>query len=122
MLPTYHLVDTENMPVDWINLINLTTDDHVLLFRLKDSNKNYVTLDDLVKIAQERIFIKIIECEHGKPKMNALDFQLATWVGYLIGSNHAGAIKVYTNDTGFEPAVDFWKNKHVNVEIIKSEN
>ena len=120
-MTTYHLIDTENMPYDWLRLADIKWEDHVLLFRLKDSSKNYFTLDDLEKIGNLRIYMKIIECERGKPKMNALDFQLISYLGYLIGNNVDNSIKIYTNDTGFEPAIEFWKNKGINIEIIKSE-
>ena len=42
--------------------------------------------------------MKIIECERGKPKMNALDFQLISYLGYLIGNNVDNSIKIYIND------------------------
>lgn len=124
-MSTYHLVDTENMPLDWINLINIQSEDKILLFRLIDSQKNYVTLDDLAKIANENIHINIMECNRGKPGMNALDFQLVSYLGFLIGTNLFGSntdltIKIYTNDTGFEPVVEFWRNREIDIEIIKS--
>ena len=122
-MQTYHLIDTENIPKQWFNLLdNPQSQDHVLLFRLSDSQKNYITLDELQDITSIGLHIEIIDCVHGKPKMNALDFQLISYVGYLLASDNCEkTIKIYSNDTGFEPAVEFWQRRNRFVTLIKAE-
>ena len=122
---TYYLIDTENIPTKWIENINPQRGDVIFLFRLRDSQKNYITLDDAVKISNTGVKISIIECERGKPKMNALDFQLASCLGYLIGTESCetknSSFVIYSNDTGFDPVVDYWTNHGFNIKKIELE-
>ena len=119
---TNYLIDTENIPTKWINDIKPNKDDIIYLFRLKDSQKNYITLDDAVDISNIGAKINIVECERGKPKMNALDFQLISYIGYLIGRKNDNSFILYSNDNGFDPAIEYWKNKGVNIKKIEIEN
>ena len=50
--------------------------------------------------------------------MNALDFQLSSYFGYLIGTNVDNSFIIYSNDTGFDPVIDFWTVKGINVKRI----
>lgn len=118
---TFYLIDTENIPVKWVNDINPNNGDVIFLFRLKDSQKNYISLDDAVKIANLNAKMYIIECERGKPKMNALDFQLISYLGYLVARNEDALYIVYSNDTGFDPAIEYWKNRSIDVKRIGTD-
>lgn len=120
---TYHLIDTENIPIKWIQLLESEENDEVLLFRLGDSNnKNYISFDDLVNINNKNLSIDIIECFHGKPKMNALDFQLSSYLGFLICNHPHDKFIIYSNDTGFEPMIEFWKTNSINIKRICEED
>ena len=116
---TYHLIDLENIPVKWTSLIKPDYGDHILIFRLENPNdKNYISLDDFVRFANLNLQITIIQCKNGKPKMNALDFQLSSYFGYLVGANVDNSAIIYSNDTGFDPVIDFWSAKGINVKRI----
>jgi flagellar biosynthesis GTPase FlhF len=51
---------------------------------------------------------------------NALDFQLTTHLGYLIGKGeHSGAAyRIVSNDTGFDCVVTYWKDKGIDIARI----
>lgn len=118
-MTTYHLIDLENIPVKWTSLIKPDYQDHIFIFRLENPNdKNYISLDDFVKFVNLKLDINIIQCKNGKPKMNALDFQLSSYFGYLIGTNVDNSFIIYSNDTGFDPVIDFWTVKGINVKRI----
>ena len=51
--------------------------------------------------------------------MNALDFQLSSYFGYLIGTNVDNSFIIYSNDTGFDPLIDFWSAYGINVKRIE---
>lgn len=120
---TYHLIDLENIPVKWTSLIKPNYEDHILIFKLENPNdKNYISLDDFVKFANLNLHITIIQCKNGKPKMNALDFQLSSYFGYLIGTNVDNSFIIYSNDTGFDPVIDFWSAKGINIKRVEENN
>lgn len=66
--------------------------------------------------------LQILECkalkEYLKVKVggkNALDFQLASFVGYKFGENPKEMITIVSGDTGFDYIVDFWTEKNCSI-------
>ena len=55
--------------------------------------------------------IKFEECNAGN---NALDFQLISYLGYLMKNEELkdSEFIVMSNDTGYDPAVNFWKKEN----------
>lgn len=51
---------------------------------------------------------------------NALDFQLSTFLGYMVATDWTASFVIVSKDTGFDKVVDFWKNKNVNVSRVDS--
>ena len=45
--------------------------------------------------------------ETHKVAKNYLDFQLATYLGFLIGKGEKGPVYIISQDTGFDSIVDF---------------
>jgi hypothetical protein len=120
---TYHLVDLENIPVKWPSLIDVNPGDIILIFKLENPNdKNYISLEDTIKLVNYKIDIRIIECKNGKPKMNSLDFQLISYAGFIIGKDKDCKINIYSNDTGFDPVIEFWTNRCRNIKRIGENN
>ena len=115
----YHLIDIENIPKKWISIIDgISSDDVLILFILKENHNVYLNIDDVKNIVDKKIELNIIDCFKGKAKKNALDFQLVSYLGYLIHTDSENGIRIYTNDTGFDPVIDFWKDKGIDIEKI----
>ena len=122
---TFHLIDLENIPVKWVSLIDLNNEcnNEILIFKLENPNdKNYILLEDAVNFINYNVNTRIIKCKNGRPKMNALDFQLASYIGYLIAMDSQSEIIVYSNDTGFDPVIEWWKDRGISIKRIENEN
>ncbi len=112
----YYLVDSENVNDNWLMLLNMADEeDEIIIFYTKKSP--HMSYTSVIKLLQEKRAIQFEECFEGQ---NALDFQLISYLGYLIGKDGQESTEyiVMSNDTGFDPAVRFWKKKGVTVNRI----
>lgn len=119
----YFLVDYEN--VNWAGLYGisfLTEDDTVLIFYSDHADTvNFTTLDYIMR---SKALIK----RHRITKFgnNALDFQLSTYVGYLLGTHTEGEVYIISKDQGYLSVLDFCRERLVNtgvkVEMYSSIN
>ena len=57
-------------------------------------------------------------CKVDVGSKNALDFQLATQLGYLIANKAAELYYIVSKDKGFEILSGYWKNRGVSVTLI----
>lgn len=113
---TVYLLDYENVK-DLSGISNLSSDDLVIIFYSK--NANSATMDDVSNIVSSKAKIKCKRVELGKP--NALDFQLNSYLGYLIKQNENVKCKYYivSKDKGYPLVAKFWKKeKGINIQII----
>ena len=110
----YYLVDSENVNDNWLMLFDMIDEtDNIIVFYTKNSpHMSYPSVIRLLKINRT---IKFEECFEGN---NALDFQLISYMGYLMKNSDIenSEFIVMSNDTGFDSAINFWKSKgfHVN--------
>lgn len=119
----HFLVDSENVNDNWLMLFDMADeDDEIVVFYTKKSpHMSYMSVIRLIE--NNKINIRFEECYDGT---NALDFQLVSYMGYLMGGGGAcsenecdaasaetGADEyiIMSNDTGYDPAVRFWKDK-----------
>lgn len=119
----HFLVDSENVNDNWLMLFDMADeDDEIVVFYTKKSpHMSYMSVIRLIE--NNKINIRFEECYEGT---NALDFQLVSYIGYLMGcggacsenecdaaSAETGADEyiIMSNDTGYDPAVRFWKDK-----------
>lgn len=119
----HFLVDSENVNDNWLMLFDMADeDDEIVVFYTKKSpHMSYMSVIRLIE--NNKINIRFEECYEGT---NALDFQLVSYMGYLMGCGGAcsenecdaasaeiGADEyiIMSNDTGYDPAVRFWKDK-----------
>lgn len=119
----HFLVDSENVNDNWLMLFDMADeDDEIVVFYTKKSpHMSYMSVIRLIE--NNKINIRFEECYEGT---NALDFQLVSYMGYLMGcggacsenecdaaSAETGADEyiIMSNDTGYDPAVRFWKDK-----------
>lgn len=119
----HFLVDSENVNDNWLMLFDMADeDDEIVVFYTKKSpHMSYMSVIRLME--NNSINVRFEECYEGT---NALDFQLVSYMGYLMGHNdtrskstvepasaETGADEyiIMSNDTGYDPAVRFWKDK-----------
>lgn len=111
-----YLVDYENTK-DLTGIGDLGVDDRVIIFY--SAKANTLTFDVHKEILKANAVIDYM-CA-GTGGQNALDFQLSTYLGYLIGSNEEADesselgegehIYIVSKDKGFAAVVDFWKRE-----------
>lgn len=84
---------------------------------IKDRHCISLHIDDIVAINKKNIDISIIDCFSGKAKKNALDFQFVSYIGYLVCNNRDNhqSLKIVSNDCGFDPVVDFWQDRCIDI-------
>lgn len=119
----HFLVDSENVNDNWLMLFDMADeDDEIVVFYTKKSpHMSYMSVIRLME--NNSINVRFEECYEGT---NALDFQLVSYMGYLMGcagsfsENKCDAASaescadeyiIMSNDTGYDPAVRFWKDK-----------
>lgn len=119
----HFLVDSENVNDNWLMLFDMADeDDEIIVFYTKKSpHMSYMSVIRLME--NNSINVRFEECYEGT---NALDFQLVSYMGYLMGcagsfsENKCDAASaescadeyiIMSNDTGYDPAVRFWKDK-----------
>lgn len=71
----------------------------------------------VIKLLNSHHHIQFEECFEGN---NALDFQLVSYLGYLMKNNELDDTEylIMSNDTGFDPVVNFWKTRNVSIRRI----
>ena len=128
----HFLVDSENVNDNWLMLFDMAdeNDEIVVFYTKKSPHMSYMSVIRLME--NNSINVRFEECYEGT---NALDFQLVSYMGYLMGrndthsENNSSATPIVTdaadvsaascadeyiimsNDTGYDPAVRFWKDK-----------
>lgn len=112
-----YLIDFENVQKYGLyGISSLTSDDHVVIFYSQQPK-----IIDMIKELEKKYKSTFFELYHidGTGK-NYLDFQMVTYIGFLIGSmkkEQAGNtnIIVVTKDRGYDASVNFWKQYGVNI-------
>lgn len=107
------LIDYENVNAAGLHGIGrLEHDDRIILFYSHAANTlSFEIMDEMMGagIMPERICL-----EHtGK---NALDFQLVTFLGYLIAQNKADSYYIISRDSGFQSAITFCR-EYLGVKV-----
>lgn len=96
-------------------LLDISGDgDEIVIFYTKNSpHMAYSSVIKLLQNSSRRIIFE--ECYEGN---NALDFQLISYLGYLMaGEDPAKAeFVIMSNDTGYDPAIRFWKKKGFSIK------
>lgn len=102
-----YLVDTENVHSTWKSLLPvLTKNDRMLLFYT--ANSPYISYADLKEILSYPDSFEMIECYTGS---NGLDFQLVSYMGYLLKTAAKTEYVILSNDTGYDAAIKFWRDR-----------
>ena len=111
-----YLIDYENVHESGLSGIKeLPEGDRVIVF-YGDKIKS-ISFDVHVQMMNSKAVVEFIETH--KTAKNYLDFQLGTYLGYLIGRGSHEQVVIVSHDTGFDSVVDFWKER--GTEISRRE-
>lgn len=111
----YYLVDFENVKKDGLDGVHLLNpEDKVCIFYSK--NADSITFDQHRRIMESKADIELCKVEVGSK--NALDFQLATQLGFLVANKAAAQYYIVSKDKGFEILSGYWKSRGVSVTLI----
>lgn len=114
----YYLIDFENIHSEGLEkLKDIKSNDTIIIF-YSDSCKN-ISLDNLSPILNKQVSYKSFKVSIGTK--NALDFQLASYLGYLISKEPSANYYIVSNDKGFDCLLDYWEKFSINVEKIKTQ-
>lgn len=112
-----YLIDYENVTETGLSGTNeLTADDHVIVF-YSAQIKN-ISFERHVEIAQCPATFEYIKIQ--KTGKNYLDFQLSTYLGFLIGKENVQHIYIVTKDTGYDSVIDFWASRSYTIQRVTS--
>ena len=117
----YYLIDFENVKSRGMEGVELLTEEDTVCIFYSD-NADSMTFDLHRKLNETKADIIYHKVAVGTK--NALDFQLATYLGYLIcGQQNEGIHPNYfivTKDNGFTSLMVYWKAQGVPVRIIRN--
>ncbi len=112
---SYYLVDFENVKKDGLDGIHkLGEEDKVCI--LYSKNADSITFEQHRKIMESKAEITLCKVDVGSK--NALDFQLATQLGFLIANKTSDSYYIVSKDKGFEILSGYWKSRGVSVTLI----
>lgn len=108
-----YLIDSENTGSAWLGLMKgISKKDKVYIFATEKSSK--ITYSEAGLLADKWDQVDVVMVERGTK--NALDFQLATYLGYLLRAGRNGEYIIISGDTGYDPVADFWNSRGKKVK------
>ncbi|MDR3136016.1 MAG: hypothetical protein LBU07_01055 [Coriobacteriales bacterium] len=115
-----YLIDYENRAGKKANnglegIERLSYGDTVVVFLGKTSLVPQRALDTCVNKSKARVLFH--KCR--KIAKNYLDFQLVTYLGYLIASSGEKRFVIVSDDRGYFAAVDYWLLENPTVEVVR---
>ncbi|MBQ6772678.1 MAG: hypothetical protein IJP48_01305 [Synergistaceae bacterium] len=113
----YYFVDYENTGSDGLTGIeNLDGDNTVFIFY--SSRAGRIMFDLHVKINMSQAVIQYCKVHTGVK--NALDFQLASYLGYIIRDNKESQCNYFivSRDNGYSSLLHFWEERGINIEFV----
>jgi hypothetical protein len=118
-----YFIDYENVHESGLEgIMTLNEEDMVYIFYNKMTKS--MPFERGIELARTKATVDFIETH--KIAKNYLDFQLSTFLGYLIGKGETGAVYVISKDSGFDSLIDFWKKREITIcrqeSIVPIEN
>ncbi len=111
MSKTY-LVDSENVGESWIDLMGDEDDTFLIFYTGRSPRIDYEHAISLMNANKKPEFI---HCYEGN---NALDFQLVSYLGYLLRSEEDSEMVIVSNDTGFDAVISFWNERGKDIKRL----
>lgn len=101
-----YLIDYENVKSEGIRgILQLSEQDTVVIFY--SHNADTLTFETMDMIISSKAAVHKYKIVRGGK--NALDFQLSTYLGYLIHEGKDSCFYIISKDNGFQHVVEFWK-------------
>ena len=111
----YYLVDYENVhKVGLSGIEELKSSDSVYIFYSANADSLSFELHNFLKATKAKVDYIKVDTE-GK---NALDFQLSSYIGYLIGRDEHCKCYIVSNDRGYNNVKDFWAKRDAKIRMI----
>ncbi len=113
----YYLVDYENVNTHGLDGINKLAEEDIVCIFYSDA-ADTLTFGLHRRINESKATILFQKVDVGRK--NALDFQLASYLGYIIHENINKTITycIVTKDQGFSSLVLYWTRKNIDVSIV----
>ena len=107
-----YLIDSENVSDEWVDLLD-TMDRQDAIFVFYTGKSTHINCEHACKLMQRGIDrVHWIKCFEGN---NALDFQLVTELGAMIGWGKAAEYIIISKDNGYNPVVRYWNDRGIAV-------
>lgn len=111
---TFYLIDTENVGDRWIKTAEKAgKKDRLIAFYTENHSK---LLEKLLARHVHDPRFTWLETASGS---NALDYQLMGVLSYLVSKHPKARYCILSNDHGYEKAVDFWKDRGIDIQQDK---
>ncbi len=111
-----YLVDYENVSTHGLDGITmLSSEDVVCIFYSENADRITFGLHRRLNEAAAKIIYQEVEVG----TKNALDFQLASYLGYIIHENKDKEVSYFivTKDQGFSSLVHYWKKQKIDISL-----
>jgi hypothetical protein len=106
----YYLIDYENTGENGLKgITELPEDSCVVIFYSENADKISFDMHQKFCICKTKLEFRKINTG----RKNALDFQLSTYLGYLIAKSEEDRYYIVSKDNGYRSVVDFWRDKKV---------
>lgn len=115
----YFLVDYENIGFSWMkNDVGIREGDILIVFY--SEQRKGLNLDEMDNLLKLNVDIQLLKVRVGSK--NALDFQLTTHLGYLIGTHlKSSNFHIISNDKGFDTVCEYWRKEQYFVDRIGNQ-
>lgn len=113
----FYLIDYENVNADGMQGVELLSEaDHVLIFYSEHADR--LTFELHRKLNESAAQVEYIKV--GTNKKHALDFQLVSFLGYLLAKHEDERFFIISRDNGFRNVINFWEEKDVTIVQLTS--
>lgn len=112
----YYIVDYENVHTSAFARTDLLNANDEVCVMYTDVSKSF-TLDILQNLMELNIRLNVVKVRNGSK--DALDFQLSTYLGYILAKEGTGhKYFIVSKDTGYDKVVDFWNTRGFHLARI----
>ena len=107
-----YLIDSENISDEWVDILD-TMETQDVIFVFYTGKSTHINCERAHKLMRNGIGrVQWIKCFEGN---NALDFQLVTELGAMIGLGKAAEYIIVSKDNGYNPVVRYWNGRGIAV-------
>ncbi len=114
----YYFVDYENVRISGLDGLSGLNQENVVLIFYTD-NADTLTFELHCRLKESKAEIQFQKVESGVP--NALDFQLSSYLGYII-REHEGeeniSYYIISKDMGYAILTNYWRRRHIEVRQV----